>query len=202
MENYLNAFDNKFRDEILNRANTLVEKVLNYEKEPAAKASTTLNDKKVKDKHNQMVSLYLKVLEELLSQEERKTRNPNYFELLSNEVFHKALIACSIETVFFVNNSSNISFNTLLDLCEIQAFEFWRIIGSFAKFDPQIPFPIKKHLHSVELKIIMCLAWRKGSVVQKIVRQFIDENQESGKLTFPLFSLTYTRHRYRELQQC
>lgn len=177
MENYLSVFENKFKDDILNRSNNLVEKVLNYEKENAAKANNPLNEKKVKDKHNQMVSLYLKVLEELLSQEEKKTRNPNYFELLSNEVFHKALIACSIETVFFVNNSSNVNFNVLLELCEIQAFEFWRIIGSFAKFDPQIPFPIKKHLHTIELKIIMCLAWKKGSVVQKIVRKFIDESQ-------------------------
>src|SRR5687768_1182275 len=110
MEKYLGAFENKFKDEILDRANKYVEKALNYEKEVAAKSNNPLNEKKAKDKYNQMVSLYLKVLEELLSQEERKVRNPNFIAILSNEDFHRALIACSIETVFFVNNTSSVSF--------------------------------------------------------------------------------------------
>jgi len=179
MEEYLGIFENRFRDEILTRANTLVERVLNYEKENATKNSNPLSDKKIKDKQSQMVNLYLKVLEELLNQEERKTDTPNYVEILSNVEFHKSLIACSIETVFFVNNSSSVAFPKLLELCEIQPFEFWRIIGSFAKFDPQIPPPLRNHLQSLELRIIMNLAWKRDSVVHKIVKKFIDESKES-----------------------
>jgi hypothetical protein len=180
MEEYLGIFENRFKDEIVNRANTLVEKVLTYEKENASKNANPLSEKKIKDKQSQMANLYLKVLEELLNQEERKTHSPNYVEILSNDEFHKALIACSIETVFFVNNSSSVAFPKLLELCEIQPFEFWRIIGSFAKFDPQIPPPLKSHLHSLELRIIMNLAWKKDSVVHKIIKKFIDESKDSG----------------------
>ena len=180
MEEYLGIFENRFKDEILVRASDLVEKVLNYEKENATKNSNALSDKKIKDKQVQMINLYLKVLEELLNQEEKKTQNPNYIGILSNEEFHRALIACSIETVFFVNNSSSVAFPKLLELCEIQPFEFWRIIGSFSKFDPLIPPPLKSHLHSLELRILMNLAWKKDSVVHKIVKKFIDESKNDS----------------------
>jgi len=39
--------------------------------------------------------------------------------VLSNENFYRSLIACSIETVFFVLNVSNIKFESLLEICGI-----------------------------------------------------------------------------------
>jgi len=178
MEEYLGVFENKFRDEILTRANTLVDNVLKYESDNTpAKTKNEQTEKKSKDKQAQMVNLYLKVLEELLNQEARRTQNPNYADILANDEFHKALIACSIETVFFVNNSSNVSFSKLLELCEIQPFEFWRIINSFIKFDPQLPQPMRKHLHSLEIKILMNLAWKRDSVVHQIIKKFIAESE-------------------------
>ncbi len=178
IEKYIGTLGEKYKDAIVSRANNIVTKVLSFEKDH----SDASNQKKMKDKHNQIVNLYLRVLEDLLIQEEKKTKSPNYFEILTNENFHKALIACSIETVNFVMNSTNISFTKLLEICEVQAFEFWRIIGSFVKFDPQMPYPMKKNLHDVELKILMCLAWKRDSVVHQLLKNLINESNTSNQM--------------------
>lgn len=177
IDKHLSSFGEKFKENILLRANSLVEKILLSDKD-AAKAP--INQKTLNDKHNQIVNLYLKVLEDLLLQEEKKPKESDGLEILKTDAFHKALIACSIETSFFINNTSNITFVRLLELCEIEAFDFWRIIGNFAKFDQQMPYPIKKHLYDLEFKIMMSLAWRKNSTVHQTVKYLIEEN-DSGK---------------------
>ena len=130
------------------------------------------------DYKNQIRALYFKVLEELLLEEEKKIHNKNMDEILLNDEFHKALIACCIETTFFVNNytNENLTFLKLLELCETQAFEFWRIITSFVRFDPHMPIPIRKHMHELETKIVSQLAWKKGSHVYNLVIQLFEQN--------------------------
>ncbi|RZM21677.1 MAG: hypothetical protein EOO88_32055, partial [Pedobacter sp.] len=51
--------------------------------------------------------------------------------ILSNEEFHKSLIACSIETVFFVNNSSNVTFSKLLE----QSSRVWTVTAAASHKD-------------------------------------------------------------------
>ena len=40
------------------------------------------------------------------------------------------------KVVLFVHNSMAIRFEQILEICELQAFDFWKIIRSFLKFDP------------------------------------------------------------------
>ena len=178
----LSSYEDKFKDVILMRVNRLAEKVLlSSEREKLDMIKSPQYQKKIKEKHTQTICLYIKVLEELLIQETKKTQDSEGLEILRCDTFHKALIACSIETIFFVNNSSNVNFVKLLELCEIEAFDFWKVIGSFAKFDPQMPYPIKKHLYDIELKILMYLAWKKNSIVFHIVNKSLqDQKSENG----------------------
>jgi hypothetical protein len=66
--------------------------------------------------------------------------------VLENDSFHRALIACCIESVFFIHNISVIEFSSVLSMCRIDAFEFWKLINSFAQFDPKMPVPLKRHV--------------------------------------------------------
>jgi hypothetical protein len=113
--------------------------------------------------------------------------------VLNNESFYRSLIACSIEIVFFVLNVSNIKFERLLEICKIQAFEFWRIINSFIGFDAHMPFPIKRHLFDIEQRILRTLAWKQDSIVHQIIKTCIsnsldgiqEENGENVSSNFP-----------------
>ena len=142
--------------------------------------------KKIKDKSSQIMNLYFKALEQLLLKEEKKTSNPQYHLILENENLHRALIACSIETVSFVNNCTDVSFLKLLQICEIQAFEFWRIIPNFVKFDPKMPSPVQKHFYDLEIKILMHFAWQKGSIIHQIINRYVTQpsNNETSNFTF------------------
>ncbi len=144
------------------------------------------------DYTNQIRALSFKVWEELLLGEEKKVVNQNLAEILLNEDFHKALIACCIETTFFVNNHSNqnLTFLRLLELCDTQPFEFWRIITSFVRFDPQMPVPIRKHMHELETKIVTQLAWRRGSQVYELVVQLFEQSENVESTETPINSLT------------
>jgi len=152
---------------------TRARNLLDPERENPILAEDISIQKQLKDKQHQIMNLYYKILEELLVQEERKTRKPNLQEILRNENFHRALLACSIEVVFFINNYSNLSFQKLLDLCKIPAFEFWRIISSFMTFDPKMPHALKKHFYDIELRIIMKLAWKKDSSILEVLTNLV-----------------------------
>lgn len=178
---------------MISRVDRIVDNVFLQDQENQSVNSQVLA-KKQKDYRSQIIAVYFKVLEELLIQEEKKIHSQNFADILQNEQFHRALIACCIETTFFVNNYSAVSFVKLLELCDVQAFEFWRIITSFSKFDPHMPFPIKKHLYDLELKIITQLAWKKDSQVHRLIQQFTEasssDNSQSQSQSSKIQSLS------------
>ena len=177
-------FESKYKEEILQRANSIIDNVITPEKENLGNSNNPLHQKKLKDKQTQIINLYFKVLEELLVKEESKTKRSQFQEILKNENFHKALIACSIETVFFVNNYSDLTFPKLLELCKLQAFEFWRMIASFIKFDSRIPSPIQRHFYSLEVKILMYFAWQKDSIIHQLVNKFLEHSKAEGTIIY------------------
>jgi len=175
LDKYLSATENQ-KEEILKRANS----ILDCEQGSAANYDAQIK-KQIKDKQHQIMNLYYKVLEDLLVHEERKAKKVQYSEIIRNDVFHRALIAASIETVFFVNNYNDLSFAMLLELCNIHSFEFWRIIASFVKFDSNMPHPLRKHFNDLEVKILMHLAWKKNSPVLDVVNHFIEQSKNEKK---------------------
>lgn len=160
---------------IVPRLDQLVDIALDFDQKiPAGQAARRKNDYK-----EQVRALFFTVLEELFIQEEKKVSNQNFSDMLLNEQFHRALAACCIETTFFVNNNLTVVFTKLLELCKIDAFEFWSVLTKFSTLDPHTPWPIKKHLHELETKIISHLAWEKDSQVHQLVLQFIQQSEQS-----------------------
>lgn len=178
----MSSYPSLDKESLLIRVEKLSERVLHADKDKQEHGNTAgqMNSKKLKDYHGQISSLYIRTLEEMLMQVDKKNIHGDQQELLLDSSFHRALIACCIETVFFVNNSSNVAFVALLDMCEIQAFDFWKVISGFEKSDPHMPFPIKKHLYDLEVKIITQLAWRRGSQIHQIVKMHFQESVKKG----------------------
>ena len=148
-------------------------------KQEQSAAVAQMNTKKLKDYQNQVFGLYFKTLEELLVMD-TKAVHGELDEIFDKDNFHASVVAVCIETIFFVNNSSSVKFTTLLKLCEIQAFDFWRVISSFIKSDPHMPFPLKKHLHNLDIKIVTQLAWVRGSSVHQLVQHFFQDRLKNG----------------------
>lgn len=55
------------------------------------------------------------------------------------------------------------AFPSVLEKLELHAFDLCKMIDPFVRYEPSIPRDLKRHLHSIEEKIIECLAWERGS---------------------------------------
>lgn len=55
------------------------------------------------------------------------------------------------------------AFPAVLEKLELHAFDLCKMIDPFVRYEPSIPQDLKYHLHSIEEKIIECLAWQRGS---------------------------------------
>lgn len=55
------------------------------------------------------------------------------------------------------------AFPTVLEKLELHAFDLCKMIDPFVRYETSIPRDLKRHLHSIEEKIIESLAWERGS---------------------------------------
>lgn len=81
-------------------------------------------------------------------------------------------------------------------------FDFWKIISSFAQFDPQMPALVKFHFREIEIKILSHLGWNQQSPINFIIRKSIDtiesatEESEGGRafeINHPSYDLFFRR---------
>src|ERR1035437_8574847 len=83
--------------------------------------------------------LFYRILDELLLKESRQSRVTDFSKILSTEIFLRSVFICAIETVFFIGSVRNLQVQDLLNLVGLKAFDYWRILNSYLKFDMQMP---------------------------------------------------------------
>ena len=65
----------------------------------------------------------------------------------------------------------DLSFPWILDVFQLAAFDFYKVIESFIKAEPSLSKDIVKHLEICEHLIMETLAWRKVSVAVFVTQQ-------------------------------
>ena len=73
----------------------------------------------------------MNVLEKMIGQEEAKVSELQLRQLLQNQQFLKTILAICLEIDNFISKMK-LPFETILSKCEINAFDFWRVISNFA----------------------------------------------------------------------
>uniref|UniRef100_A0A671T672 Retinoblastoma-associated protein n=1 Tax=Sinocyclocheilus anshuiensis TaxID=1608454 RepID=A0A671T672_9TELE len=120
--------------------------------------------------------LYYKVMESMLKSEEKRISVQNFSKLLNNATFHTSLLACALEVVmatyvgksFLVSGASDsvetdLCFPWILDIFQLPAFDFYKVIESFIKAEPTLKHDMMKHLEQCEHVIMESLAWKAVS---------------------------------------
>uniref|UniRef100_A0A3Q0SAZ1 Retinoblastoma 1 n=1 Tax=Amphilophus citrinellus TaxID=61819 RepID=A0A3Q0SAZ1_AMPCI len=130
------------------------------------------------------VRLYYRVMEEMLK---------SVHKLLNDSTFHTSLLACALEVVMATYGESsfknggynhgggdsaetNVCFPWILNVFNLAAFDFYKVIESFIKADPTLSKDVVKHLETCENLIMERLAWRTGSPLFELLTQ----EHESG----------------------
>lgn len=114
--------------------------------------------------------LAMRILDELLAKEQKQSQITDFSKILTKEIFLKSVLVCSIETIFFIGNVKMMQVEDILNVINLKAFDYWRILNSFLKFDPFMPRVLGNHFREIEVKIVSELAWQNGSPVLDIIK--------------------------------
>ncbi|EMP32412.1 Retinoblastoma-associated protein [Chelonia mydas] len=117
------------------------------------------------------VRLYYRQMESMLKSEEERLSVHNFSKLLNNNIFHTSLLACAVEVVMatYGRNASqtdgtstetDLSFPWILNVLDLKAFDFYKVIESFIKAEPSLTREMIKHLERCEHRIMESLAWQ------------------------------------------
>ncbi|XP_042287607.1 retinoblastoma-associated protein isoform X2 [Thunnus maccoyii] len=131
------------------------------------------------------VRLYYQVMEEMLKMEEKRLSVQNFSKLLNDSTFHTSLLACALEVVMATYGESSyknhgggvdsaetdLCFPWILDVFNLAAFDFYKVIESFIKADHSMSKDIVKHLETCENLIMERIAWRTGSPLFELLKQ-------------------------------
>lgn len=109
------------------------------------------------------LKLYYRVLGCMCQAEAQRLHCENLSALLINERFHRCMLACSAELVLATYKTVSLNFPAVLEPTGITAFDVWKVIESFVRHEERLPRELKRHLNSIEEKILEKLAWEKGS---------------------------------------
>lgn len=109
------------------------------------------------------LKLYYRVLAAMCRAESNRLRSRNLTSLLTNERFHRCMLACSSELVLATHKTVTMMFPAVLERSGITAFDLSKVIESFVRHEETLPRELKRHLNSLEERILESMAWEKGS---------------------------------------
>ncbi|GMH15071.1 hypothetical protein Nepgr_016912 [Nepenthes gracilis] len=109
------------------------------------------------------LKLYYKVLEAMCTAEAQLLHANNLSSLLTNERFHRCMLACSAELVLATHKTVTMLFPAVLEKTGITAFDLSKVIESFIRHEDSLPRELRRHLNSLEERLLESMVWEKGS---------------------------------------
>uniref|UniRef100_A0A8C7ZQ55 Retinoblastoma 1 n=1 Tax=Oryzias sinensis TaxID=183150 RepID=A0A8C7ZQ55_9TELE len=99
-----------------------------------------------------------------------------FSKLLNDSTFHMSLLACALEVVMATYEEGDqavrdLCFPWILDVFDLSAFDFYKVIESFIKAEPTLSKDIIKHLETCENLIMEKIAWRTGSPLFELLKR-------------------------------
>lgn len=129
------------------------------------------------------VRLYYRVMESMLKSEEERLSIQNFSKLLNDNIFHLSLLACALEVVMAtysrstsqnLDTGTDLSFPWILNVLNLKAFDFYKVIESFIKAEANLTREMIKHLERCEHRIMESLAWLSDSPLFDLIKQAKD----------------------------
>lgn len=109
------------------------------------------------------LKLYYRVLQAMCTAEAQILHGNNLTALLTNERFHRCMLACSAELVLATHKTVTMLFPAVLERTGITAFDLSKVIESFIRHEESLPRELRRHLNSLEERLLESMVWEKGS---------------------------------------
>ncbi|XP_073392404.1 retinoblastoma-related protein-like isoform X2 [Physcomitrium patens] len=161
---FFRSCDRDISADVKNRAHVLLELIFSVERRGSWQNVAGFMDTIWAEQRKlEAVKLYYKVLGAMCRSEEQRLHTKNLSSLLSNERFHRCMIACSAELVLATHKTVTMGFPAVLDPAGITAFDLSKVIEYFVRHEDTLPRELKRHLNTIEERILESMAWGKGS---------------------------------------
>ncbi|KAK4846889.1 hypothetical protein QYF36_023020 [Acer negundo] len=199
LEKFLVLGDRNLVDEVTTRANILLEAI--FPRTSSRDLFITWSIQNVnfmdsltsEEKRIEALKLYYKVLESICTSEAKKCSAKDLSWLLSNDKFHRCMLACAAELVLTAHTRVNLLFPEVLERIGITAFDMSKVIEIFIRQEDSLPRELRRHLNSLEEKLLESMVWEKGSSLYSslIVAKpaLSDEIKKLQLLVEPMLSL-------------
>ncbi|CAN7010636.1 unnamed protein product [Brassica rapa subsp. trilocularis] len=169
LEHFLKSCDRDITSDVTRRAHVILEAIFpnSFLGDRCTGGSlqpvNLMDDIWAKERRLEAVKLYYRVLESLCRAESQILHATNLNSLLTNERFHRCMLACSAELVLATHKSITMLFPAVLERTGITAFDLCKVIESFIRYEDSLPRELRRHLNSLEERLLESMVWEKGS---------------------------------------
>uniref|UniRef100_A0A7N1A0T2 Retinoblastoma-related protein n=1 Tax=Kalanchoe fedtschenkoi TaxID=63787 RepID=A0A7N1A0T2_KALFE len=169
LEFFFKSCDKDVTVDVIRRARTILEAIfpictLSERSVNGGLQTTNLMDNIwAEQRRLESVKLYYRVLEAMCNAESQIINGNNLTSLLSNERFHRCMLACSAELVLATHKTVTMLFPAVLERTGITAFDLSKVIESFIRHEDSLPRELRRHLNSLEERLLESMVWGKGS---------------------------------------
>ncbi|CAH8359941.1 unnamed protein product [Eruca vesicaria subsp. sativa] len=169
LEHFLKSCDRDITTDITRRAHVILEAIFPNSSFGDRCAGGSLQPVNLMDdiwaeqRRLEAMKLYYRVLEAMCKAEAQILHAKNLNSLLTNERFHRCMLACSAELVLATHKSITMLFPAVLERTGITAFDLCKVIESFIRHEDSLPRELRRHLNSLEERLLESMVWEKGS---------------------------------------
>ncbi|TYG72420.1 hypothetical protein ES288_D04G019500v1 [Gossypium darwinii] len=164
---FLSSCDKDVTNDVICRAHIILEAIFPRNQECSVTGSlqsvNLMDNIWMEQRILEALKLYYRVLEAMCTAEAQILHAPNLTSLLTNERFHRCMLACSAELVLATHKTATMLFPTVLERTGITAFDLSKVIESFIRHEESLPRELRRHLNSLEERLLESMVWDKGS---------------------------------------
>ncbi|XP_057950261.1 retinoblastoma-related protein [Malania oleifera] len=160
LERYLSSCDRDVTNDVIRRAHIILEAIF---PSSAIQSANLMDNIWAEQRRMEALKLYYRVLEAMCMAEAQILHANNLTSLLTNERFHRCMLACSAELVLATHKTVTMLFPAVLERTGITAFDLSKVIESFIRHEESLPRELRRHLNSLEERLLESMVWEKGS---------------------------------------
>ncbi|MCD7466146.1 Retinoblastoma- protein 1 [Datura stramonium] len=169
LERFLSSCDRNVSADVIRRAHIILEAIFPSSGPGEHYAAGSLQSMSLMDniwaeqRRSEALKLYYRVLQTMCIAESQILHATNLTSLLTNERFHRCMLACSAELVLATHKTVTMLFPAVLERTGITSFDLSKVIESFIRHEESLPRELRRHLNSLEERLLETMVWEKGS---------------------------------------
>ncbi|KAL3844511.1 hypothetical protein ACJIZ3_001914 [Penstemon smallii] len=163
LERFLSSCDKDVTADVIRRAQIILEAI--FPSSGPGQSASLMDNIWAEQRRLEAMKLYYRVLQAMCTAESQILHAKNLTSLLTNERFHRCMLACSAELVLATHKTVTMLFPTVLEKTGITPFDLSKVIESFVRHEESLPRELRRHLNSLEERLLESMVWEKGSSI-------------------------------------